>query len=74
MLGALGRADGDPELAEALDRWELSLFQHEPFRAEQLRAALRALLGATAPLRAAVLLEAPGRARVELHVSVSASA
>ena len=34
-------ADADPALAEALDRWELSLFQHEPFRAEQLRAALR---------------------------------
>ncbi len=41
VLGALGAADGDPELAEALDRWELSLFQNEPFRSEQLRAALR---------------------------------
>ncbi len=67
VLAALGKADGDPELAEALDRWELSLFQNEPFRAEQLRAALAALLGDTWPLRAAVLLEADGAAREELH-------
>ena len=67
VLAALGKADGDPELAEALDRWELSLFQNEPFRAEQLRAALAALLGETWPLRVAVLLEADGSAREELH-------
>jgi len=67
VLAALGKADGDPELAEALDRWELSLFQNEPFRAEQLRAALGALLGETWPLRAAVLLEADSTAREELH-------
>ena len=40
VLAALGDADGDPELADALDRWELSLFQSEPFRSEQIRAAL----------------------------------
>ncbi|HVH08064.1 MAG TPA: hypothetical protein VNE71_18885, partial [Myxococcota bacterium] len=45
VLAALGKADGDPELAEALDRWELSLFQSEPVRSEQLREALAALLG-----------------------------
>ncbi len=67
VLASLVKADGDPELAEALDRWELSLFQNEPFRAEQLRAALIALLGETWPLRAAVLLEADGTAREELH-------
>jgi hypothetical protein len=67
VLDALGDADGDPELAEALDRWELSLFQNEPFRSEQLRAALSALLGETWPLRAAVLLEEDGAAREELH-------
>jgi hypothetical protein len=67
VLAALGDADGDPELAEALDRWELSLFQNEPFRAEQLRAALSALLGETWPLRCAVLLEEDGAAREELH-------
>jgi hypothetical protein len=67
VLAALGRADGDPELAEALDRWELSLFQNEPFRSEQLRAALAALLGETWPLRCAVLLAEAGGAREELH-------
>jgi hypothetical protein len=41
----LARADADPQLGEALDRWELSLFQTEPFRAEQLRHALDSALG-----------------------------
>jgi len=67
VLAALGDADGDPELAEALDRWELSLFQNEPFRTEQLRASLGALLGDTWPLRCTVLLEEDGAAREELH-------
>ena len=72
VLGALGDADGDPELAEALDRWELSLFQNEPFRSEQLRAALSALLGETWPLRCSVLLEKDGSAREALHGELSA--
>ena len=74
ILAALGDADGDPELAEALDRWELSLFQNDPFRAEQLRAALAALLGETWPLRCAVLLERDGSARELLHGELSALA
>ena len=45
VLVRLGLADADTNLAEALDRWELSLFQHEPFRSEQLRAALGRLAG-----------------------------
>src|SRR5215213_836538 len=45
LLGRLALADGDTALAEALDRWELSLFQHEPFRSEQLRGSLAGLLG-----------------------------
>jgi len=67
VLAALGRADGDPELADGLDRWELALFQNEPFRSEQLRASLAALLGETWPLRTSVLLEDDGAARQELH-------
>jgi hypothetical protein len=67
VLAGLGSADGDPDLADALDRWELSLFQNEPFRSEQVRAALGALLGDTWPLRCAVLLEDEGTAREELH-------
>jgi hypothetical protein len=54
-------ADADRELAEALDRWELSLFAEEPFRSAQVRDALTALLGGgdgawAAALRVAVLL------------------
>src|SRR5205085_10510064 len=35
----------DEGLGEALDRWELSLFAAEPYRSEQLRESLSALLG-----------------------------
>jgi hypothetical protein len=55
LLSRLGTADDDPELGEALDRWELSLFQDGPFRAEQLRESLVALLGGTDGLWAAVV-------------------
>jgi hypothetical protein len=70
LLARLGRAEDDPELAEALDRWELSLFAEEPFRSEQLREALAALLGGqdglwAAAVRAAVLLGETGRDRAE---------
>jgi hypothetical protein len=68
MLERLAAAEEDRELSEALDRWELSLFQDAPFRAEQLRSSLDALLGAgdgswAAALRAAVLLGETGRER-----------
>ena len=61
LRSRLPLADDDRELAEALDRWELSLFSEEPFRSGQLRDALNALLGTgdgawAASLRAAVLL------------------
>jgi hypothetical protein len=64
----LALADDDRELGEALDRWELSLFQDAPFRAEQLRSALESLLGGgdgswAASLRAALLLGETGRDR-----------
>ena len=61
LLERLPLADEDPELGEALDRWELSLFQTGPSREEQLREALTALLGGmdgvwAATMRASVLL------------------
>ena len=74
LLVRLGLADADTHLAEALDRWELSLFQHEPFRSEQLRAALAALLGGTWPLRASVLLEIEPERRETLHRDLAALA
>jgi hypothetical protein len=68
LLAKLGSAEDDHQLGDALDRWELSLFQTAPFRSEQLRSALDSLLGSgdgawAASLRAAVLLGETGRER-----------
>jgi hypothetical protein len=57
----LALADDDTGLGDALDRWELALFQDDPFRAEQLRQALGSALGDgdgtwAAGMRAAALL------------------
>jgi hypothetical protein len=70
-------ADEDRELAEALDRWELSLFADEPFRSGQVRDALTALLGAgdgawAANMRAAVLLQEKTKERAELAAVLKA--
>jgi hypothetical protein len=70
ILARLSLADGDAPLAEALDRWELSLFQNEPFRSEQLRGALAGLLGDTWELRAAVLLGDASDERRAIHASL----
>ncbi len=71
LLARLSRAEGDPELAEALERWELSLFEAEPLRSERLRESLAALLGGVdglwaATMRAAVLLGGAGVAQAGL--------
>jgi hypothetical protein len=76
LLPRLTLADEDPELGEALDRWELSLFQESPFGAEQLRESLAALLGGTdglwaAAVRAAILLGETPNARAELQDRLS---
>ena len=67
----LGGADDDPQLGDALDRWELSLFQDDPFRGEQLRHALDAALGNgeglyAAAMRAAALLGETAEERATL--------
>jgi hypothetical protein len=67
----LALADDDRDLGEALDRWELSLFQADPFASEQLRGALTSLLGGgeglfAASVRAAVLLGETGRERTAI--------
>jgi hypothetical protein len=61
LLERLGLAEGDSELAEAVERWELSLFEGEPLRSERLRESLAALLGGldglwAAAMRASVLV------------------
>jgi len=67
----LGVADSDAALGDALDRWELSLFQGQPFRGEQLRHALDAALGNgeglyAASMRAAALLGETAEERAQL--------
>jgi hypothetical protein len=72
LLSRLTAADEDPDLGEALDRWELSLFQDGQFRAEQLRESLVALLGGTdglwaAVVRGAILLGETPRERADFQ-------
>ncbi len=67
----LAHADDDAQLGDALDRWELSLFQSDPFRAEQLRQALDAALGDgqgtwAAGMRGAALLGETADERADL--------
>jgi len=76
LVERLASADDDPDLGEALDRWELSLFQDGPFRAEQLRESLTALLGGTdglwaAVVRAAILLGETPRERADVHARLA---
>jgi hypothetical protein len=74
VLAALGDADGDPGLADALDRWELSLFQSEPFRSDQIRAALASLLGESWPMRCCVLIAEDARSREDVYGELTAFA
>jgi hypothetical protein len=67
----LGLADDDAKLGDALDRWELSLFQGDPFRGEQLKHAVDAALGNgegiyAAAMRAAALLGETAEERASL--------
>src|SRR5262245_57293284 len=69
-------ADDDPRPGDARARWELSLFQSGPFRTEQLRQSLTALLGGrdglwAATVRGAVLLGDTPRTRAELQDRLS---
>ena len=71
LLDRLGRAEGDPELGEAVERWELSLFEGELLRSERLRESVAALLGGVdglwaATMRASILLGESGRERAGL--------
>jgi hypothetical protein len=64
-------ADEDRALADALDRWELSLFAEEPFRTTQVKESLESLLAAgegygAAAIRAALLLGETTQERGEL--------
>ncbi len=70
-------AGPDPDVLEALDRWELALFHEGPVRADELREALESLLGCdegawAAAMRAAVLLGENGREREGLLTALRA--
>jgi len=74
LIPQLALADGDAHFGDALDRWELSLFQDDPFRGEQLRHAVDAALGEgdgrwAAAMRAAALLGETAEERGELAES-----
>ena len=67
----LALAEADPELGEAIDRWELSLFQDGAERDDSRRQSLATLLAGedgpfAASLRAAVLLGETGEERADL--------
>jgi hypothetical protein len=67
----LADTTGEPDLLEALERWELALFHEGPLRADELREALEALLGCdegpwAAAMRASVLLGETARERADL--------
>jgi hypothetical protein len=71
LMDRLAEGPSDPDLLEALERWELALFHEGPARADELREALEALLGFdaggwAAGMRAAVLLGETARERSEL--------
>jgi hypothetical protein len=70
-------APADPDVLEALDRWELALFHDGHVRADELREALDSLLGCeegpwAAAMRAAVLLGENGREREDLVTALRA--
>jgi hypothetical protein len=71
LIPQLASADEDARLGDALDRWELALFQDDPFRGEQLRQALDAALGDgdgtwAGAMRAAALLGETAEERADL--------
>jgi hypothetical protein len=68
LLARLSSSVDDPELAEAVERWELALFEDEPARSDLLRESLAALLAGpdglwAASMRAALLLTDGSRER-----------
>ncbi len=75
LVERLSDSPVDPELLEALDRWELALFHEGPQRADELREALESLLGSddgpwAAAMRASILLGESPRERGELAAAL----
>jgi hypothetical protein len=77
LQARLAEPPGEPDLLEAVERWELALFHDGPVRADELREALEALLGCdegpwAAAMRAATLLGETARERMDLLTSFRA--
>ncbi len=77
LIECLAATPGDPDLLEAIDRWELALFHEGPQRADELREALEMLLGCeegpwAAAMRASVLLGESPRDRAGLLCALRA--
>jgi hypothetical protein len=77
LVERLAEIPEDPDLLEAVDRWELALFHEGPARADELREALSALLGNdegpwAAAMRASVLLGETARERGEFLTALRA--
>ncbi len=71
LLERIASSEGDQVVGDALERWELALFESEPLRSERLRESLTALLGGVdglwaAAMRAAILLGETNRDRADL--------
>jgi len=71
LIARLDDPSGDPDVLEALERFEIALFNRGPLRADELREALVLLLGGdegpwAAAVRCAVLLGEAAADRVEL--------
>jgi hypothetical protein len=71
LQSRLAAPPAEPDLLEALERWELALFHEGPLRADELRESLEALLGCddgpwAAAMRASVLLGETAGERAEL--------
>lgn len=71
LIKRLAHVGDDPDLPEALERFEIALFHRGPLRADELREALVLLVGGedgpwAAAMRAAVLLGESPQERAEL--------
>jgi hypothetical protein len=75
IVHRLAEGPADPDLLEAIERFEIALFNRGPLRADELREALVTLLGGedgawAAAMRAAALLGETASDRAELATSL----
>jgi hypothetical protein len=75
----LDRVEDEPLLAEAVERWELALFEGEPLRSERLRESVTALLGGidglwAAAMRTSILLGETSHERASAAAGLKALA